>query len=547
MSKFLAGLSGGSGITATVVVGAVAVAGTAAWVQFGPGKDTAVVPAVAKAPEAQTPTVQEPQADGQPAIDPVVAEGPAVPVPPAFDEVRREADGVTVIAGRAEPGAVIQILQNGVEIARSTADGSGKFAAIAMIPPDGKGHVLSLLQLLEGDQLASLDEVILAPLAAPAVNTPVVVADASTGEVQPNEAVQPEVAVQATPEAEATTEVAAISDATEGLDAEGGHSAVTEETVEPAQAPLVQAEVIETVTATPEVEVIVEAEAQASNEVSETTEAEAVVAEVQIEVADNSVKVAEAQVETTGAQAAVTDVQTDNSEAQTAVPGVTPKTEVMLAEVKETATEIAPKTVAEPEPVLKTAALVPEPSAEVPNTQPAPVAVLKSTAEGVELLNALAPEVMDNVALDTISYSQAGDVQLSGRAQTDTKVVRVYLDNDAIVTLNVTEDGRWRGDLPNVDQGIYTLRVDEVARDGKVTSRVETPFKREAPEVLAAASASQDGPIKAITVQKGATLWAIARERYGSGELYVRVFEANRDAIRDADLIYPGQIFDLPD
>jgi len=138
-------------------------------------------------------------------------------------------------------------------------------------------------------------------------------------------------------------------------------------------------------------------------------------------------------------------------------------------------------------------------------------------------------------------------VQLSGRAQSNARAVRVYLDNNAVISLDVAEDGRWRGDLPNVDEGIYTLRVDEVAADGSVTSRVETPFKREAPEVLAAASAAQDGPIKAITVQKGATLWAIARERYGRGELYVRVFEANKDTIRDADLIYPGQIFDLPD
>ena len=65
--------------------------------------------------------------------------------------------------------------------------------------------------------------------------------------------------------------------------------------------------------------------------------------------------------------------------------------------------------------------------------------------------------------------------------------------------------------------------------------------------MLAAAAEGQEGPIKAITVQRGATLWAIARERYGDGQLYVRVFEANRSAIRDPDLIYPGQIFDLPD
>jgi nucleoid-associated protein YgaU len=187
---------------------------------------------------------------------------------------------------------------------------------------------------------------------------------------------------------------------------------------------------------------------------------------------------------------------------------------------------------------------------EAPETTPAPsdqVALLKSGPEGVELLNPQAPEVMDNVALDTISYSDSGEVQLSGRAQAGAQAVRVYLDNDAQVNLPVDAEGRWRGDLPDVDEGIYTLRVDEVAGDGSVISRVETPFKREAPETLAAAAAEQAGPLKAITVQKGATLWAIARDRYGDGLLYVRVFEANRDAIRDPDLIYPGQIFDLPD
>jgi len=80
-----------------------------------------------------------------------------------------------------------------------------------------------------------------------------------------------------------------------------------------------------------------------------------------------------------------------------------------------------------------------------------------------------------------------------------------------------------------------------------VTSRVETPFKRESPEVLAASGGTTDAPAKAITVQTGATLWAIARDRYGDGTLFVRVFEANADTIKDADLIYPGQVFDLPD
>ena len=50
-----------------------------------------------------------------------------------------------------------------------------------------------------------------------------------------------------------------------------------------------------------------------------------------------------------------------------------------------------------------------------------------------------------------------------------------------------------------------------------------------------------------VTVQPGNTLWGIASAAYGDGVMYVRVFDANKSQIRDADLIYPGQIFVLPE
>ncbi len=50
-----------------------------------------------------------------------------------------------------------------------------------------------------------------------------------------------------------------------------------------------------------------------------------------------------------------------------------------------------------------------------------------------------------------------------------------------------------------------------------------------------------------VTVQTGDTLWAISRDRYGDGLLYVRVFEANRESIKNPDLIYPGQVFTIPE
>ena len=42
-------------------------------------------------------------------------------------------------------------------------------------------------------------------------------------------------------------------------------------------------------------------------------------------------------------------------------------------------------------------------------------------------------------------------------------------------------DGRWAMDLGDVAEGLYRLRIDQLAADGKVASRVETPFQRDYP------------------------------------------------------------------
>ncbi len=183
------------------------------------------------------------------------------------------------------------------------------------------------------------------------------------------------------------------------------------------------------------------------------------------------------------------------------------------------------------------------------------IAILRSGEDGVELVQPPAAQTTTpgQVALDTIGYSDAGDVELTGRVP-DGSAVRLYLDNRLVDDLAPADDGKWRSELEGIDPGVYTLRVDEVAADGTVVSRLETPFKRESVEDLTAAEATtepgeepQAPPIRSVTVQKGDTLWAISRERFGDGILYVKLFEANRDSIRDPDLIYPGQIFTIPE
>ena len=47
-------------------------------------------------------------------------------------------------------------------------------------------------------------------------------------------------------------------------------------------------------------------------------------------------------------------------------------------------------------------------------------------------------------------------------------------------------------------------------------------------------------------IQKGDSLSAIAKRYYGNANDYPRIFEANREVIKNPDLIYPGQKIRIP-
>jgi len=154
----------------------------------------------------------------------------------------------------------------------------------------------------------------------------------------------------------------------------------------------------------------------------------------------------------------------------------------------------------------------------------------------------------DELALDSIAYDPLGNVTVGGRSN-PSGLVRFYINNEAVSATKTNEAGYWEADLSDIIPGTYTLRIDELSLKGDVISRLESPFKREDRERLANLIAPSTSPVRIniVTVQPGNTLWAIARKRYGDGLLYVQVFEANRDKIKNPDLIYPGQLFDLPD
>lgn len=238
--------------------------------------------------------------------------------------------------------------------------------------------------------------------------------------------------------------------------------------------------------------------------------------------------------------------------------------------------------------------------------------VLLSDRDGVKVLQAPGASGSDEVSIGAVSYADNGAVTMTGRGLAGA-LLRVYLDGAPVTESRIGEDGSWTLDLSGIAGGDRLLRIDEIAADGSVRSRVETPFNRDAgatirtaaadaattaaaetatpavaePAATASADAATGAPATAapqpdtetttaarggaqdsattiaatstaptaapvpsitqVTVERGSTLWAIAREKYGEGLMYVRVFEANKDLIRNPDLIYPGQVFHLPD
>lgn len=144
-----------------------------------------------------------------------------------------------------------------------------------------------------------------------------------------------------------------------------------------------------------------------------------------------------------------------------------------------------------------------------------------------------------DLALSTLDYDENGRVTVSGLA-TPGSVVRVYIDDKLAAEGAAGADGHWKLTASEaIAAGKHTVRLDRVAGDGKPVARLELPFDR-----VAVPPGAKD--TRRLVVVRGDNLWNIARAHYGSGHHHTVIYGANKDQIRDPDLIYPGQVFSLP-
>jgi nucleoid-associated protein YgaU len=186
----------------------------------------------------------------------------------------------------------------------------------------------------------------------------------------------------------------------------------------------------------------------------------------------------------------------------------------------------------------------------------------------------------DAVVVESVEVEPGSTFHASGRARAGV-ALRLYLNDTYVASATAGADGRFAVTInKGVAPGSYRVRLDEVEPNtGAVRSRAEVPF--DVPNTMVAASvpakaeASKPADIAAqqpklaaavttvlpdkgspstvvvpkivtTTVSRGDSLWRLSRLTYGVGTRYAAIYKANREQIRNPNLIRPGQVFVLP-
>ncbi len=216
----------------------------------------------------------------------------------------------------------------------------------------------------------------------------------------------------------------------------------------------------------------------------------------------------------------------------------------------------------------------------VPTDRPV-VALITPDKPTVVLSQPTAPKLMaGTVVVEVVETEPGGKLHVSGQARPGA-AVRLYLNDSLVASVTAGADGRLAVTInEGVAPGSYRVRLDEVgSNSGAVRARAEVPFNVPATvtgslpaqarasnrsdvaavakqPLLAAAGAPvlPDGvsptvvipKITTTTVSRGDSLWRLSHDTYGAGTRYAVIYKANREQIRNPNLIYPGQIFVLP-
>lgn len=92
----------------------------------------------------------------------------------------------------------------------------------------------------------------------------------------------------------------------------------------------------------------------------------------------------------------------------------------------------------------------------------------------------------------------------------------------------------------------YSHSATLIKTDFGSSLKVKSSSSKKKEEKKVASTPKADSSKRTYTVKKGDCLWKIAKEFYGNGALYTKIFDANTNQIANPNLIYIGQVFVIP-
>lgn len=491
--------------------------------------------AEAPAPSATTAAVAD--ADPAPAV-----EATPEPVAATIENWRVEADGAALVSGRAAPLALLSVLVDGAKVAEGAATQAGDYVILFTLPPNENPSLLTLEATLpDGTSLPVPAAIALAPIPGP---KPAEVAAAEPAPVEPS-------ADEPAAEPEAETAPASV------LVTEEGAKVVTAEPVAPT-APGEAAPVsIAAIAYTPEGAVQLSGLGQAGQSVRIYLD-NALAAETSVE-ADGSWQVVLAdtapgiytlradQIDASGKVTArfETPFKRETPEALAALAA--PKAAEPSPEPQVVAVADAGQAAAEPAAPAETPAQEQATAEEGGQTNP------EAAAEPVAEETAASAPVTEAPAAEAPMEEAVADAATAPEPEAPATAAETPAADPATAPAEAA--------APEVAEAETAAPSAATTAPGPTESSAQQPaptapaVTAETPAATAAVQPPEPGTEAApdqvaqkvsITVQPGYSLWKIARDTYGDGILYVQVYEANKDQIGDPDLIYPGQVFELP-
>ena len=140
------------------------------------------------------------------------------------------------------------------------------------------------------------------------------------------------------------------------------------------------------------------------------------------------------------------------------------------------------------------------------------------------------------LSLDIAEYFDEDGLMLTGRAKPNTKVKLFFSDN-FIKESESNNRGVWKMQLKKFDFTDNNLIITTEIEGQNIKLKTRIFEKKIDPNFIFE---------KEVIVKNGNSLWRIARKTLGGGVYYSEIYKNNMKEIENPDLIFPGQVFNIP-